>query len=624
MSGKGASPEDVYYGAKLLAALGQQAPGVCATAQALLGGNDAAAVGFGLGALKEGGCAAELAAAGESEAVVSALKRAWQAETFAGKRLALLGELALGGGGKALASVDAAMKQLNKHRGEEGLVQEVLSEAGAASSTEGTFALLETIALGKVGSKGIRKTLEKALLLLPGGAVDAGASDASLLVALDQALKALGAEQAPAASVAALKLEDEQVAVLARKLLRMKGVASPKAAYKVLAGLQLLKDLPNAPLAVVVATPVVAPGEAFKVEVKTLLGQPPAGSAAAAVVVESLQLPGKGHGLEAFADQPLKAVGSGVFEGQTQGLAPGLYELVLAVGGAGGVKRSLIVQGDGAVEGVEVTVAGKTFKGALPAVGAKAVALEGDGVRVAFTLAGSPAPAQQAFLRFTQLGAGAANPVETLYAAKRTERAGGDGWDYSAGVVLADEMAAFAYASGDYELSLLVGDVSLARPLELPLGRAQLAFPPKPKEHFPLYTRPLLWDSDNALAPLPEIHHQFRQPERRPNPVVPAAFTALVLAALAFFALYLPRVGANLEAFPATGSAGSAWAAAFMACLAGFVLLFAAYWLKLKAVDTLRYLLGLALATLFVGHQAFGGARNNNNNKAASSASASS
>lgn len=612
MPGTDGSPEDVYYGAKLLAALGLKAPGVCAAAQALVSGRagDAAAVGFGLGALKEGGCAAELAAAGESEAVVSALKRAWQTETFSGKRLALLGELALGGGGKALQSVDAAMKQLNKHRSEEGLVQEALVEAGAggAGSTDGTFALLETIALGKISSKGIRKTLEKALLLLPGGAVDAGASDASLLGALDGALKALGAEQAPAASVAALELGDEQVAVLARKLLRMKGVASPKAAYKALAGLQLLQALPNAPLAVVVATPVVSPGEVFKVEVRTLLGQPPAGSTA--VVVESLQLPGKGHGLDVFADQALKATGSGVFEGQSEGLAPGLYELVLAVGGAGGVRRSLIVKTAGAVEGVEVTVAGKTHKGALPAAGgAQAVALEGDGVRVAFTLA-SPAPAQQAFLRFTQLGV--AKPVETLYAAKRTERGGGDGWDYSAGVVLADEMAAFGYASGDYELSLLVGDVSLAQPLEVALGKAALAFPAKPKEHFPLYTRPLLWDSDNAVAPLPEIHHQFRQPERRPNPAVPAAFTALVLAALVFFALYLPRVGANLEAFP-TG-AGSAWAAAFMACLGGFVLLFAAYWLKLKAVDTLRYLLGLALVTLFVGHHAF--------NKQAASSSA--
>jgi hypothetical protein len=602
----GASPEDVYYGAKLLAALGQKPAGVCATAQALLSGRggDAVAVGFGLGALKEGGCAAELAAAGGQESVLSALKAAWQAEGFQGKRLALLGDLALGGN-KAV-TVDAAVKQLNKHRNEEGLVAESPeagssgSGKGGAASTEGTFALLETIAQAKVASKGIRKTLEKAVLLLPGGAVDSGASDASLLAALDQALKALGADNAPAASVAALGLGDEQVAALARKLLRMKNVASPKAAYKAYAGLLLLaKALPNAPLAVVVATPVVAPGEPFKVEVRTLLGQAP--PSLGGVSVESLQVPGKGHDLDAFRDQPLKAKG-GAFEGATAGLAPGLYELVLAVGGQGGVKRSLIVKGSGAVEQVEVTVGGKTHKQALPS-GAKAAALEGDVVGVRFTLA-SPAPAQQAFLRFTLLGASGPAAVETLYAARRQERAGGEGYDYSASVALVDEMAAFAHASGDYALSLLVADVSLATPLEVALGTLHLAFPTKAKEHYPLYTRPLLWDSDNALAPLPEIHHQFRQPEKRPNPVVPAAFTLLVLAGLAFFALYLPRIGANLEGLP-TG-ADSAWATAWLACLAAIVLLLAAYWLKLKAVATLKYLLALALVTVFVGHQALG------------------
>ncbi len=599
MAGQGgASPEDVYYGAKLLAALGQKPAGVCATAQALVQGQpgDAAAVGFGLGALKEGDCAAELVAVAGMDAVLSTLKQAWQADGFQGKRLALLGDLALGGN-KALA-VEGAVKQLNKHRNEEGLVAEALD--GGAASTEGTFALLETIAQAKVASKGIRKTLEKALLLLPGGDVDGGgASDASLLAPLDQALQSLGASEATAASVAALGLGDEQVAALARKLLRLKAVASPKAAYKAYAGLQLLaKALPNAPLAVVVATPVVTPGQPFTVEVRTILGQAPP-SGAGSVAIESLQVAGKGYDLDAFRDQPLTAK-DGAFEGQTAGIAPGLYELVLAVGGKGGVKRSLVVKAPGAVQGVEVTVAGKTHTlgsgQALPA-GLKAAALEGDAVRVAFTLA-SPAPAQQAFLRFSQLGGG----VETLYAARREERSGGDGWDYSAGVALVEDVAAFAHASGDYALSLVVGDVSLAAPLEVALGEVHLTFPAKAKEHYPLYTRPLLWDSDNALAPLPEIHHQFRQPERRPTPAVPAAFTALVLAAFAFFLLYLPRVGGNLEALPA----GGVWAPAWLACLAAIFLLFAAYWVRLTMVTTLKYLLALSLVTVFCGHQALG------------------
>ena len=77
------APEDVFYGAKLLAALGQKAAGagLCAAGSKLVSQGagssaDAAAVGFGLAALKEGGCAQELAAA--TSKAVPVLQQAWK------------------------------------------------------------------------------------------------------------------------------------------------------------------------------------------------------------------------------------------------------------------------------------------------------------------------------------------------------------------------------------------------------------------------------------------------------------------------------------------------------------------------------------------------------------------
>lgn len=81
----------------------------------------------------------------------------------------------------------------------------------------------------------------------------------------------------------------------------------------------------------------------------------------------------------------------------------------------------------------------------------------------------------------------------------------------------------------------------LDKGIETDLGTLTLSFPPKPKPTFPLYTRPLLHESDISLVPMPVIEHQFRVPEKRPTPIIPAFFTLLIAACLAGFILrYAP------------------------------------------------------------------------------------
>lgn len=597
------TPEAIYYGTKLSKALGDDASGVCATASKLIADapGDLAAVGYGLGALREGGC--DVSLGGAAAQATATLKAGWSAEggLFQNKWLTLLADSALGGG-KILENVDAAMKNLNKHRSEDGFVRASLEEK-VGGCTDGTFIMLEAVAATKVTSKGIKKTLEKAMQLLPGGGegVEGGAdlgADATLLPVLVKALAAVGEQ--------GLSVSAEQGEVLAKQLLKMKGTGSAKGAYKVLTALQTLMGAFSeaAPVAVVLSTPVIKAGEGFKVKVRTLLGKAPGGEYGK-VEVEKVGA-GAGQEVESMAGQVLKSSGSGGFEGTTADLGMGVYDLILKVGEKEGVKRSLIVQGQGSLTSVEVGVSptrapldGKVYQAPLREGQVKASALDGEYVSASFVVA-SPVAPQQAFLKFTHLE----TDSEAIYVAKRGGGTAG-AWSFSAAVGLADDVeTAFGHRSGEYQLSLLVGDLSLETALEQDLGAMNLTFPPKPKIHYALYRKPLLWDSDTALAPLPEIHHQFRQPEKRPNPVLPAAFTLLVILALAMFLIYLPRVGANLEGFP-SGGAALMWNAAWVGCLCAVLLLFTAYWVQLKGMTTLKVLLPLGVTTVLVGHRAF-------------------
>ena len=148
-------------------------------------------------------------------------------------------------------------------------------------------------------------------------------------------------------------------------------------------------------------------------------------------------------------------------------------------------------------------------------------------------------------------------------------------------------------------MSLLVGDVALESPIEFSIGKVRLEFPAKVKPQYPIYTRPLLHDSDNALAAMPEIIHQFRPPAPRPPVIVSTIFIILVAAPLVVFILGLPVVGANLKGFP--DGFGAVWSLGLFASLLAFLILLTAYWLTLTMFTTLNYMLPLSVITVVTG-----------------------
>lgn len=152
---------------------------------------------------------------------------------------------------------------------------------------------------------------------------------------------------------------------------------------------------------------------------------------------------------------------------------------------------------------------------------------------------------------------------------------------------------------------------------------------------------------DALFAPLPEITHQHRQPEKRAPVVISLVFTAVALAPLAGFAAAAARVGANLkvraggrvwlcsagcgrggrrlgeplhptvltsshhrpaQGFPTDG-AGFVAAAGFHGGLAAICGLYLLFWVKLNLMQTVPLLAALGTATALFGGSTLRGAQ---------------
>jgi len=148
-----------------------------------------------------------------------------------------------------------------------------------------------------------------------------------------------------------------------------------------------------------------------------------------------------------------------------------------------------------------------------------------------------------------------------------------------------EEVANVLHKSGDFSLSLTVGDISISTPIQWKVATIHISFPNKTS-----------FDVPNPFAPKPEIAHMFRLPESRPKKTVSLAFTAAVLSPALFLFIGLIRVGANLSNFP-VGS-GFIWAVGFQACFGAILALFVLYWLALNMVQTLIYLGVLSVPTI--------------------------
>ena len=148
----------------------------------------------------------------------------------------------------------------------------------------------------------------------------------------------------------------------------------------------------------------------------------------------------------------------------------------------------------------------------------------------------------------------------------------------------------FGGKSGVYSVDLVVGDASIVNSFVRNLGEVSLKFSLDSKKDTPV-TSPL-----RQLRK--EIHHMFREPEKRPPRFVSDLFTGLCLAPILVLFILWGRLGINASNFGFSLSA-----LGFHGGLGAIFSLFLCFWLRLDMFQTIKYLLPIALFTFLCGNR---------------------
>ena len=129
--------------------------------------------------------------------------------------------------------------------------------------------------------------------------------------------------------------------------------------------------------------------------------------------------------------------------------------------------------------------------------------------------------AHQTFVRFTNLETKqevffVAEPDQTLV--------------YKLDLNLQSKAKDFNYNSGNYQVTLIVGDSIISNPIEwIAVANIKLQFP---SSAFPVSSTSKQLVLETHYTPKPQIKHLFREPEKRPPLVISNAFSILVLVPL--------------------------------------------------------------------------------------------
>lgn len=200
----------------------------------------------------------------------------------------------------------------------------------------------------------------------------------------------------------------------------------------------------------------------------------------------------------------------------------------------------------------------------------------------------------QALIRLTNEQTGHA----AYFTAKKIASVG-DALQYSSTINLIAEVNKFTHISGDYVLSLLIGDSAYDTPHEWIVGTIQLTFPTKTHVHKSLYKESLLHTSDNTLTPLPEIFHVMRSPAKRASNFMATIFTVLTWIPLVIYVIFVLSLQLNLSYLASIPNL------LLLGCFSLILLLYVSYWLALDGVsfyDTIRYLCFLCPITIIVAN----------------------
>lgn len=471
-----------------------------------------------------------------------------------------------------------------------------------SSSLANVHTALEALSAiaGENGSELASDAFEKAFQLIPGSENDrAAGSDALLVVPLSKLTDKK------------LRLVGPRLVTVAEELLALKYSDDIATQAKVFDGLKLVSAYKASPLHFALEKNTFDAGAAsehkLKVTVTDILGENVGVDAAEVVSIKTIGKEGALLEGEKFVD--------GVLDLSGAHLPAGRYLVQLGVTVAGRPKPSpfqafFVVTDKVAVSAVRFAVSDggeeiplndlQPVKKQNALDPATANAVNGDKLQLAFDVASQANPSStkkphQALVRLAHRESG----HSVSFTAKKSATSGAKGaLAYSVVVSLADQAALFDHQSGEYTVTVQVGDVSYAAPVEWVVGSVELRFPARQNVNLPLYAKSLLHTSDTTLKPLPEITHVMRPPAKRASNFMATVFTGLSVAPLVVLLLYLLSLKPDLARI---GSLSSLLAlGSFSLTLA----LYVGYWLSLQGVsfyETIKYLCFLTPVTMFLG-----------------------
>lgn len=456
--------------------------------------------------------------------------------------------------------------------------------------------MLEAISSNTDGSDLAVDVFEKAFQLIPGGENDAAKTDALLMVPLSKLTDKK------------LRLVGQRLVTVTDALLALKHSTCLVDRVKVYDALKLITAYKASPLYMSLEKSefdVSSPAShKLQLSVLSVLGEKVEVESAEVVTI-------KNTGKDSVLFQGEKLV-DGVLDMGSASLVPGRYIVQIILTIAGRPKPTpfqtyIVVTDKVSVGAVQFGVSDGSESAELQSVSAQnslhdvtASAMAGDKLHVSFELsalsgAAAPRKPHQTFVRITHQVTGQSVYVVSK---KSAASAASGALSYSAVVSTAEHVKAFDHQSGRYTLSILVGDAAYASPVEYVLGTVDLVFPAKQVTNLPLYAKSLLHTSDTTHTPLPEITHVMRPPAQRASNFMATVFTALTVAPLAVFVIFVLSLRPNLARM---GSLASLLAVGSFTLM---LVLYVSYWLALKGVsfyDTIKYLCFLAPVTMVLG-----------------------
>ena len=104
------------------------------------------------------------------------------------------------------------------------------------------------------------------------------------------------------------------------------------------------------------------------------------------------------------------------------------------------------------------------------------------------------------------------------------------------------------YEDSIFSLVFLCGDKLLPKSMQIPLGEVEIHFGGKPKEViYPLYSKPLMYATEQSLAPMKEIEHVFQPEHANPFFIFPLGFAMMVVVVLLGLVAMWCRIGVQMK-----------------------------------------------------------------------------